>query len=301
MTQIRTKRRVAAIFEFGVWTLVRVFTVYFSNVKGQLLKVELDINSEQRKCEYCRGRPLRAVDAAHEASSCSEIDSGLGTVCKTTEHAENGLFYFAVLQFPANKTVRRVWLQRSELTRKDFVFTDNSQMCSQHFIDFHRPTKQHPFPSIFPNKIFKTSAVDQVNIDVETSLTDHTVPDEQVEMESHDYECKTLVSSSSALNTSVILHDYCGKVDQTTVSHIVNQSVQISLPHLSHTYTDAAVQCGNPFLPCDLSTQTNIKQTANIGVQTTRPCFIYENVRHNDQKVMFFTGIPDAATFKPMF
>lgn len=84
----------AAIFEFGVWTLVRVFTVYFSNVKGQLLKVELDINSEQRKCEDCRGRPLRAVDAAHEASSCSEIDSGLGAVCEMTEHAENGLFVF---------------------------------------------------------------------------------------------------------------------------------------------------------------------------------------------------------------
>lgn len=83
----------AAIFEFGVWTLVRDFTVYFSNVKGQLLKVELDINSEQRKCEDCRGRPLRAVDAAHEASSCSEIDSGLGAVCEMIEHVCISWFY----------------------------------------------------------------------------------------------------------------------------------------------------------------------------------------------------------------
>lgn len=59
----------AAIFEVGVWTLVRDFAVFFSNLKV-VVKVELiDINSEERKCEDCRDRPLEVVDAAHEANS----------------------------------------------------------------------------------------------------------------------------------------------------------------------------------------------------------------------------------------
>ena len=76
MTQIRTKRGVAAIFEFGVWTLVRVFTVYFSKLKVQLLKVELDI-----KCESVEiaGAGLLGPLMKHASSSCSEIDSDIGS------------------------------------------------------------------------------------------------------------------------------------------------------------------------------------------------------------------------------
>lgn len=62
------------------------------NLKVELLKGELDINSEERKCEDCWDRLLWAVNAAYEASSCSEIDLGFGTVCELTENAENGLF-----------------------------------------------------------------------------------------------------------------------------------------------------------------------------------------------------------------
>lgn len=44
-----------------------------------------------------------------------------------------------------------------QLKMKEFVFTENSQKCFQHYIDFQGPTKQHPFPSKFPKKIFKIS------------------------------------------------------------------------------------------------------------------------------------------------
>lgn len=48
VTQIWTRREEAAILEFCFWTLVRDFTDYFSNVNVQLLKVEFDINPEER-------------------------------------------------------------------------------------------------------------------------------------------------------------------------------------------------------------------------------------------------------------
>uniref|UniRef100_A0A0L8FQ40 THAP-type domain-containing protein n=1 Tax=Octopus bimaculoides TaxID=37653 RepID=A0A0L8FQ40_OCTBM len=60
-------------------------------------------------------------------------------------------------RYPANVAIRRIWLQRSRLVRKDFVYTANSQMCSQHFVNFNGPSKDHPLPSVFPNKVFKIS------------------------------------------------------------------------------------------------------------------------------------------------
>lgn len=91
----------ATIFKFGVWTLVCDFatlTGYFSNIKVHLLKVKLDLNSKESRFEDCRDRSIGAVNVAHEASSCSEIDSGLRVVCEMTEHAKMDCLYFAVLQ-----------------------------------------------------------------------------------------------------------------------------------------------------------------------------------------------------------
>jgi hypothetical protein len=60
-------------------------------------------------------------------------------------------------RFPANKTLKRVWLQRARLVRKNLLCTDNSFMCSVHFVGMRGPTKEHTLPSVFPNKVFKTS------------------------------------------------------------------------------------------------------------------------------------------------
>lgn len=42
----------------------------------------------------------------------------------------------ALERFQANKAVRHVWQQRSKLLRKNFVFTNNSQMFSNIFLIF---------------------------------------------------------------------------------------------------------------------------------------------------------------------
>ena len=37
------------------------------------------------------------------------------------------------------------------------MYTNNSYMCSQHFVGLAGPSKENPLPSIFPQKTFKTS------------------------------------------------------------------------------------------------------------------------------------------------
>lgn len=60
-------------------------------------------------------------------------------------------------RFPSDADKRRIWLQRARLVRKDFTYTKNSYVCSSHFVNGSGPSAAHPLPSIFPNKVFKTS------------------------------------------------------------------------------------------------------------------------------------------------
>lgn len=50
----------------------------------------------------------------------------------TGENVEGNII--ALERFQANKAVRHVWQQRSKLLRKNFVFTNNSQMFSNIFL-----------------------------------------------------------------------------------------------------------------------------------------------------------------------
>jgi hypothetical protein len=60
-------------------------------------------------------------------------------------------------RFPSDKEKRKTWLQRARLVRKDFVYTKHSYVCSTHFVNGCGPSANHPLPSLFPNKVFKTS------------------------------------------------------------------------------------------------------------------------------------------------
>ncbi|XP_014782226.1 uncharacterized protein LOC106877737 [Octopus bimaculoides] len=104
-------------------------------------------------------------------------------------------------RYPANVAIRRIWLQRSRLARKDFVYTANSQMCSQHFVNFNGPSKDHPLPSIFPNKVFKISNI-QLNgcpEDIETNEVEDMNVTEQLGCFSDDFMPPKL-SALSRLN-----------------------------------------------------------------------------------------------------
>lgn len=67
--------------EYCVKTLVKIFKDYCFNLNIHLLKVEFDINPKEGKWEDCMDRALGALNAALEANSSMDIDSGLGAVC----------------------------------------------------------------------------------------------------------------------------------------------------------------------------------------------------------------------------
>ena len=67
-------------------------------------------------------------------------------------------------RFPANKQARKLWIQRCKNARPNFVFinSDQTRLCSDHFIGKIGPTKDHKLPSIFPQqkggeKLYKIS------------------------------------------------------------------------------------------------------------------------------------------------
>lgn len=61
----------------------------------------------------------------------------------------------ALERFQANKAVRHVWQQRSKLLRKNFVFTNNSQMFSNMFLI--SMDRQNNTVSLLYFQTFKTS------------------------------------------------------------------------------------------------------------------------------------------------
>ena len=133
------------------------------------------------------------------------------------------------------------------------------------------------------------------------SLENDTMESEESATE---FASTSFVSSSSEVHASVMLHDYCGEVDLQTVSHTMNQSVQTSsFTHSDTLLVDSAVQCdySASVSSCDSVTQTQCSPTVDAGLQTIRPGFTYEDVKHSDRKVMFYTGVPDAATFEALF
>lgn len=54
-------------------------------------------------------------------------------------------------------------------------------------------------------------------------------------------------------------------------------------------------------IPQTRSTQTPVVQTSSSGCQVCRPTFTFEDVAHSDNKVLFYTGLPNTGTFKCLF
>ena len=53
-------------------------------------------------------------------------------------------------------------------------------------------------------------------------------------------------------------------------------------------------------VPRSISTHTST-ETSTVGIQVDRPSFTFEDIRDDDDKVLFYTGIPTAGTFECLF
>lgn len=65
--------------------------------------------------------------------------------------------HYSVREIPSKSGSSPCLAAAIEIVEKKLRVYEQLSNVFQHFLDFHGPTKQHPFPSIFPNKNFKTS------------------------------------------------------------------------------------------------------------------------------------------------
>jgi hypothetical protein len=106
-------------------------------------------------------------------------------------------------------------------------------------------------------------------------------------------------STSSELHTSVCFHDYAGQVDMATISHVHNQYAQTVGEDRPIT-TETAVQHSQEIK--DSETQVSRSEfMVDTGIQSRRPFLTYDDVKGNDAKLNFYTGIPTSTIFEALF
>ncbi|XP_033725462.1 uncharacterized protein LOC117315399 [Pecten maximus] len=183
---------------------------------------------------------------------------------------------------------------------KTFKQTKNSLMCSDHFVDRAGPSPVHPIPSLFGSKIFKTSKLDE-NLDIESEVVINM--EEESDLNSSNSSnssfelAQGFVTSESILDTSLRVHDYFGQTDSDR-STIRNQYVQTEATSITvETQTDDA---SVSFFK-DVGCQTVDIECVDASEQVCLPLLTYDDIKYDDQKILFYTGIPDSDTFKALY
>ncbi|XP_041376829.1 uncharacterized protein LOC121389298 [Gigantopelta aegis] len=199
--------------------------------------------------------------------------------CQQTRKIVNGLT-IQLHRFPANVILKRSWLRRIKLVYGNYSNSNNDRLCSVHFPG-GRKTKINNIPSIFEGKTFRTlTSTTDDNTDIHLNAVqeaDPTNPDNINDLRDNYEPGPVLQTDDSALNTSVRFHDYFGPVycTQTDFVHILSEPLQ-PIPHILNTVN-------------------------HIALQTMKPDITIEDIGNRDDKVMFYTGVPNGATFALLF
>ncbi|XP_060084109.1 uncharacterized protein LOC132563365 [Ylistrum balloti] len=187
---------------------------------------------------------------------------------------------------------------------KTFKHTRNSLLCSDHFADREGPSPINPIPSCFGSKSFRTSKLDENQNDIENEVPE--VLEQEIEcnisLNSDDSlsSAQGFVTSESVLDTSLRIHDYLGHPDVESYSSIRNQYVQ-TMPSNRTIGTQTE---GDSFVRrfVDADCQTNDETVCvDASAQVSLPILTYDDIKSDGQKLMFYTGIPDADTFDALF
>ncbi|KAH3868981.1 hypothetical protein DPMN_032136 [Dreissena polymorpha] len=146
-------------------------------------------------------------------------------------------------------------------------------------------------PRIEPMTLENGPEADETNSTPETEeMSDNRSPDLSFENEADGL---LVESSASLLDVSLRLHDY-GRF--TPVPAIIRHQCEQVQPELISVVT----QTDDTRVPRSISTQTST-ETSTVGIQVDRPSFTFEDIRDDDDKVLFYTGIPTAGTFECLF
>ncbi|KAH3799034.1 hypothetical protein DPMN_152638 [Dreissena polymorpha] len=111
-------------------------------------------------------------------------------------------------------------------------------------------------------------------------MSDNRSPDLSFENEADGL---LVESSASLLDVSLRLHDY-GRF--TPVPAIIRHQCEQVQPELISVVT----QTDDTRVPRSISTQTST-ETSTVGIQVDRPSFTFEDIRDDDDKVLFYTGL----------
>ncbi|KAH3784523.1 hypothetical protein DPMN_162480 [Dreissena polymorpha] len=109
-------------------------------------------------------------------------------------------------------------------------------------------------------------------------MSDNRSPDLSFENEADGL---LVESSASLLDVSLRLHDY-GRF--TPVPAIIRHQCEQVQPELISVVT----QTDDTRVPRSISTQTST-ETSTVGIQVDRPSFTFEDIRDDDDKVLFYT------------
>ena len=108
---------------------------------------------------------------------------------------------------------------------------------------------------------------------------------------------KSYVTSESVLDTSMFFHDYCGtpriissirhQYSETDPVVKVSVDIQTDTTDVKHTI--------------ETSIQTDATDYVDISVQANLPLLTFDDICGDDQKCVFYTGIPESSTFEALF
>ena len=81
-------------------------------------------------------------------------------VCSNYTGKKVGERVVSLHRLPADRKLNRAWRQRLKLIIKDLNgVTDNTRVCSEHFVNKQGPRTGDDVPSVFQHKTFKISKV----------------------------------------------------------------------------------------------------------------------------------------------
>lgn len=112
-------------------------------------------------------------------------------------------------------------------------------------------------------------------------------------MSLHDYCCELPENNCLKLNkeTQVTSNENMVHAETQTVISGVSNTISVG------TQTDISGQ----FLEELLKLKSSEKQMKSVSSQVTKPTFCFEDIGDSEEKCMFYTGLPNAATFRMLF
>ena len=181
-------------------------------------------------------------------------------------------------RLPLDLKLRRQWIRKLRNVRKNLVAKAGTRVCSLHFRGSDGPKPWCKLPTVFPSKPLPKSPT------IKRPLPDRS---------------KGLLSKPGLkARKRVCLEKRFNRFEDSFHDYFPSSAVSISADIVKEKQTDTGVQF------CASSEDKNVQTetaTCDVGVQVNLPLLTVENLKGNDEKTKFYTGIVNFGTFMLLF